>query len=71
MILGSHFWRRTLFLIDGILLKLISGREVERFVHPNPFFMFQLTATVCLQTRANDSSIAEISFERNDVAHVM
>ena len=32
---------------------------------------FQLTATVCLQTRANDSSIAEISFERNDVAHVM
>ena len=35
------------------------------------FFMFQLTATVCLQTRANDSSIAKISFERNDVAHVM
>ena len=45
--------------------------DVERFVHPNPFFMFQLTATVCLQTRASDSIIAEISFERNDVAHVM
>ena len=55
----------------GFYENFISGREVERFVHPNPFFMFQLTATVCLQTRTNDSSIAEISFERNDVAHVM
>ena len=32
-----------------------------KFRASNPFFMFQLTATVCLQTRANDSSIAEIS----------